>query len=69
MWPNTKAGRFARKRNFVKFRLKGYVAQFQNMLAGDTLTNQEQEQLSEATESINTILKYWDSSTKTINRG
>jgi len=57
---STEAQRWARKRNFLKARLKGAVALFSVRLNGDLFTLNEQKKVDIIAHRLDQILHDWD---------
>ena len=57
--PNTAAQRWARKRNFTKFRLVGMKCIIKNIWFQETLTPEERYQLEEVVYGLEKLLDQW----------
>lgn len=56
----TEAQEFARKRNWTKMRLVGFISQLKGMSKEDILCEEESKKLEKVSEGVEEILEDWD---------
>lgn len=66
--PRTNRKPWAQRRNHVKFRINGFIAQFRSLISHDETTSWEKVRFRKAMELMDEVLYNWEGETRTLRK-